>query len=739
MKKKWKLFWFLLFAVAFVALCLHYDLEDYESLETTIEHVTTDSILFSEQTGVYHKSLSIELDLDFEISNNAQIYYSLDGSDPTTDSNLYTKPVELKLSNDTTIYPLKAVVYQDNEYSDIYEEDYILDPSSKDYDLPIICVTTDPDGLYNEETGIFANYYSEGDEWVRNADLSIFDTDGTLITHQGVGLSVSGGTSVAFDIKSLKITAGYEYDDEDKIYLDLFNDDLEDSSLSLVTEYNSIKLRSGSQDMNYGNIRSSLVSRLAQDSNFDGYTGTQRCVVYLNGELYGIFDMQQNYSNSFLKRRFGLEGTDVITRYKGNEEMCLRASDTYKYFYNDLNDEENREELEEHVDMDNYLLYYAINILDNNTDWPLNNVSAWQYTGDPIEGNEYSDGRLRFLLFDTDLIYYTSSNAHFFDGCDQDQFVSLMNNLYRGKDSTFRYVMESDYYRNKFIVLVCDLLNTSFDTDHILDLIDELYDEVDQPMKDSDLDVYDQADYYISLLKQAVSAREGDIRNDFATYFRMYYQYHSTLLCDDGVKVSWNNMKIYGGESYECDYYTQTSITYQADVYPGYTFEYWLVNGKKYTGDTLVITKDMANQDLTIKAVAKQNAEGQLVISEINAKGDSDWYKFTNVGGSSIHLKDYYITDNPVTLKNYQLPDITLKSGESIIINGKKNYYEMGDYICNFKLNSDETLYLTDGTDLIDSLSVPNLNEDETYGRYLNSNEYHYFNNKNSIRKTSDY
>ena len=93
--------------------------------------------------------------------------------------------------------------------------------------------------------------------------------------------------------------------------------------------------------------------------------------------------------------------------------------------------------------MDNYLLYYAINILANNTDWPQNNFEIWKYDGPYIENNKYTDGRYRFLIYDTDLTYYSSKNEIFFDGCDKDTFVSLMENIYRSEDSTFSNVMKS--------------------------------------------------------------------------------------------------------------------------------------------------------------------------------------------------------------------------------------------------------------------------------------------------------
>ena len=131
------------------------------------------------------------------------------------------------------------------------------------------------------------------------------------------------------------------------------------------------------------------------------------------------------------------------------------------------------------------------------------------------------------------------------------------------------------------------------------------------------------------------------------------------------------------------------------------------------------------------------DSETELIISEISAKSDSDWMKFTNVSENTINLKKYYISDNLEKITKYNLPNITLKSNESIIINGKKNYFAIGDYICNFNLNNKETLYLFDieKNEIVDELEIPRMSSIETYGRYNNTNIYRYYDNSNNQRK----
>ena len=85
----------------------------------------------------------------------------------------------------------------------------------------------------------------------------------------------------------------------------------------------------------------------------------------------------------------------------------------------------------------------------------------------------------------------------------------------------------------------------------------------------------------------------------------------------------------------------------------------------------------------------------------------------------------------------FNLPKVTLKSGESFVINCNRNYYEVKDYICNFNLADGETLYLYD-TKLgktVDSMYVPRMDRHESYGRYLHSNAHRFFENTADKRK----
>lgn len=744
---------YLTIAIIGLWVCVrYYYVEDYKSMEAVRAHVNGDMLTFSEDSGFYGESISVSLNKNVEVPGSARIYYTLDGDDPTEDKKAYTAPIYLRKKDAVNVYPLKAVVFYDGEYSEIYEKTYVLcgDPENE-LDVDVVSVTSDRENLYDYETGIMVpgktyddfaeengdkggyirgNYNNRGEEWIRSAHVAIFSPEGDLAVDQNIGLGISGGTSPRFDVKSLKLCADDIYDEEhDKLRYDLTNRELKTAPYSFVNEYKSIRLRSGSQDMEYGNIRSAVVSRLAQLSGSDHCTATKRCVVYLNGEYYGLFDMQQNYSDSYLANRFGLDAPEDIEKIKGLESDVFSEAGVSEYFDMDLNDADNRRILERYVDMDNYLFYCAIHILCNNTDWPENNFEMWRYKGKYDAGNKYSDGRYRFLIYDTDLVFSTELFPEFFQGSTGDIFVSLMERINYVSKSSFSNVMKSVYYRDKLVVYIQDMLNTSFSEESIMKVIRE-EDEKIAKLRELfyDDEFVENAELYVKEIMKAAKSRPYEMEDNFGRYFGLHEKYVFSLQTSEGVAVMWNQTNIFEETHYENEYYKSCGMVLRQEAYPGYMFRYWLVNGKRVDTAVLAVTDEMVREGKAdIRAVASRNRAAQVVISELSAEGPSDWIRISNAGSEPADLRRYYISDDGDNLMKYQLPDIVLEPGESIVVYGSKNYQAMGDYICNFSLNEKEILCLSNEKEILFQLPVPKMSAIETYGRYEGSNVWRFF------------
>ena len=743
-----------------VMLCgviLLFYFKDYRHMANIDEFADSSVVKVSVPSGCYDDDVEIKLSLDIDAPLGSKIYYSLDGKDPRTTR--YKKTITLKKEEGTTkLYVLKAAASFRGSFSSAVSCTYLVGDNVEEvYGADIISVTSDDYGLYDYNVGIFTdgatydenkakgaefiegNWRQRGDEWIRDAQVTMFSKDGDVLFDHQVGLAVSGGTSSAFASKSLKIIAGEEYDAEN-LHINFSFPAPSSTKLSQPTEYHSLRLRSGSQDMKYSNIRSSVASRLCQQAGLDICCDTSRAVMFLNGAYWGVYDIQQNYSDSYLKNHYSLPDSEQITKWKGNEVGIFKHIGLNEYFNKDLNVEENRKALESKVDMDNYLYYYAAQILMNNNDWPGNNYEFWKYDGGYDGNNKYTDGRYRFLVYDMDLIYYMQADEEeFFEGAKCNVLDSIMNSLYRTKDSSFPNVMKCDEYRRKFFVYLCDLMNCAFNPEDIAVIVDEEQAKIEKASElFMDKKDFEKQENYIENIKENAVTQDKNIHSKVKEFFGLTDMYELSIEGDRGAKVYWNNIEIFEDEDFSGKYYQGIEFTINAQAYPNYKIVGFEVDGKLIEGDVLKITADMTKSGkIKIKPVAEKVKQSELLIQEIAAMSDTDWIKLENYGDKDIDLSRYYISDNSSKKRMFQLPKVTLKSGESFVINCNKNYYEVSDYICNFNLADGENLYLYDSEkdETVDTLYVPRMDIHETYGRYEHSNTFRFFANADGSRK----
>jgi spore coat protein CotH len=111
---------------------------------------------------------------------------------------------------------------------------------------------------------------------------------------------------------------------------------------------------------------------------------------------------------------------------------------------------------------------------------------------------------------------------------------------------------------------------------------------------------------------------------------------------------------------------------------------------------TLIPTANMAN------TVAKH---GPLVINEVVASQNdesSDWFELYNNSDNAILLSDYQVIDSSDDIEPVSLPEITLASGDYIVIYAVDE--DPGDYFVPFKLGKEDELSLILADETVDFL-----------------------------------
>ena len=98
-------------------------------------------------TGFYDQdSLTINI---FSEDNDATIYYTVDGTLPTTYSNIYSQPIVVDSNTVFRVRSFKNGWMQ----SPINTQTYILE--NDQHDFPTIFLTSDPDNFFDYDSGIY--------------------------------------------------------------------------------------------------------------------------------------------------------------------------------------------------------------------------------------------------------------------------------------------------------------------------------------------------------------------------------------------------------------------------------------------------------------------------------------------------------------------------------------------------------------------------------------------------------
>lgn len=104
-----------------------------------------------------------------------------------------------------------------------------------------------------------------------------------------------------------------------------------------------------------------------------------------------------------------------------------------------------------------------------------------------------------------------------------------------------------------------------------------------------------------------------------------------------------------------------------------------------------------------------------------------DWVELKNNSGRDIELSDYYLSDDEDDLRFFRLPEMTLGSGELIVVycSGETEGQAEGGIFAPFKLDSsNEQLYLSRGDGLADYVSLRDIPYRCTYGRVSGENGF---------------
>lgn len=236
--------------------------------------------------GIYNDVTSVSVLL----SGEGEIRYTLDGSEPTINSKLYTGPITL-----TSTTTVRARCYVKGKLeSRITTAGYII---NENHTLPVLSISADPEDMFGG-TGIYLNYRQNREI---PCNMTLYEDAGTFSVD--CGIKMFGHTGLQMAKKSYKVNFRGRYG-QDYLTYPVYGEDGPEIFDSLV-------IRSG-QDYPQSIFRDELFTSLCRDMSDNVLAQRDKfCILYVNGQYRGIYCIKEAFSEMFYATNRGVSEQSV--------------------------------------------------------------------------------------------------------------------------------------------------------------------------------------------------------------------------------------------------------------------------------------------------------------------------------------------------------------------------------------------------------------------------------------------
>lgn len=618
--------------------------------------------------GFYEKEVEVEL-----FSNGTRIYYTLDGTLPNRKDGIRYRTTPIKIDKTT---PIRAVAYRGKYKSEVLGHTYFIkEPPTT---IPVVSIHITPDILFDPDTGLYmegvnpvdsiwskpgANFWSKREKKI---NTEIFEADGTCVFRSPTGFRLFGGMSRLFPQKSMTIVARDDYGKK-RIRHKIFGK-------KGLKKFKFLVLRNAGSDFKKAHFRDAFMTDLLEDWDIEkqDYRPAQ---VYINGVYWGLYHIREKINRYFLEDHCDIDKDSVDIM----EHRRVRKRGSRKHYFemldyidtHDLSDPSHYAYLNSLMDIQNFMDYQIAQIFFDNQD-AGGNIKYWR----PRKAN----GRWRWILYDTDWGF----------GLHDEEAYSHNSLAFHTEDdgpawpnppwSTFilRNLMKNQIFKDKFVVRFCDYLNTTFESNDVLDKINQFYRVLD-PEIDRHHERWN--------LNRAIWLKEIDVMRGFAAerpqYMRMFLQETFDAGAEVDVQVSAtrggvvylnNNIKI-DETPFKGVYFNQIPIQLKAEANLGYRFSHW--EGMDIEEDvfTLALDKDRYRLKAVFEPYTHPLA-GKVIINEVNSnfKKAADWVEIFNNSDQSIQMENWVLVDD--AKNEFRFPRIALQPNNYLIVCENKQKFQ---------------------------------------------------------------
>lgn len=370
------------------------------------------------------------LEVALEAADDAVIRYTLDGTPPDGSSALYEGPITL-----TATSILRAAAWEPGSLpSRALTQAYFL---NENHSLPVLSLVLDDlsqfKSIYNNQVKHFE----------MPGSIAFYEDEGSFSI--GCGVTLSGATSLRLPKKNLSVRFRGAYGGEWLDY-DLFGGG--------VDSFRSLTIRSG-QDYYYSIIRNELCQDIALE--FSEHLLTQRskfCVLYVNGQYYGLYALKEKVTRQFYASTFGVSRDSVIMEEASVKPYDAFYQEVYDYVLsNSMTDASNYAELCRRLDIDSLVDWAVLEGYFANNDILSGNVRY-------VKSSE-GDGKWRLVFYDLDAALHSRELTHYnLFGADRmnQQISQILRELLKNPD-----------FKEKLLARTAEALRGPLASAHVLE------------------------------------------------------------------------------------------------------------------------------------------------------------------------------------------------------------------------------------------------------------------------------
>lgn len=639
------------YIVLFLAVCISCNFAKGQVIDSKTN--------FFPSAGFFQDSINLELSHD-----NAEIYYSLDGSTPSKRAIKYTKPI---LINKTTV--VRTASYYKSKLLNVNTQTYFIkEPQSN---IMVVSLAISPGVLFNKRYGLFmpglrpdssnwklpkANFWKKT-EAICNSEF--FETDGEEVINQLSGFRIFGGMSRIFPQKSIALSARDRYGQK-KFDYPVFGK-------KEPKKFKFLVLRNSGSDWGKSQFRDALITSLVSKWDLD-VQAARPAHVYINGKYWGIYNIREKINRFYLSSHHGLKKDSISLM---EHKMNLKFGSSLSYFTmlryiknHNFQSDRALAQLNTMMDVENFMNYQIAEIYADNQD-AGGNIKYWRPA--------HKQGRWRWILFDTDFGF----GLH-----NPDAY--RMNTLNIQTDpkgyswpnppwSTYilRKLLANKSFKQKFITQFCDHLNDSFSPEKVTQQIDKFYavlkPEIPRHQKRWNLEIA-LWEEQVLIMKDFAAQRPFFMRMFLSDMFQLGKEKLLHIEQDLGGSITINNTIHAKERVFEGKYFESIPITMEAKASFGYLFDHW--EGLGINSKESILKINLSLPTTNIRAVFKpfkNEFENKLVINEIsNANNKSgDWIELYNASEKRISLKDWILRDEK---HEFILPEYYLAAGDYVVV-----------------------------------------------------------------------